>query len=75
MVSERSRVNRSHFTGSMQLNHRWTWSGKATSEWGRMVFELTDPAEKDSIRRQLLDYCKLDTLAMVEIYFKIKELI
>ncbi len=47
--------------------------GKATSEWGRMVFELTDGTEKETIRQQLLDYCKLDTLAMVEIYNKLLE--
>jgi len=49
--------------------------GKATSEWGRMAFELTDETEKETIRQQLLEYCKLDTLAMVEIYRKIKDLI
>ncbi len=49
--------------------------GKATSEWGRMVFELNDASEKETIRNQLLEYCRLDTLAMVEIYFKLKELI
>jgi hypothetical protein len=48
--------------------------GKATSEWGRMVFELNDETEKEMIRQQLLEYCKLDTLAMVEIYRKIKDL-
>jgi len=47
--------------------------GHATSEWGRMVFEVTDEAEKQVIRDQLLEYCKLDTLAMVEIYKKVLE--
>lgn len=49
--------------------------GKATTEWSRMVFELNDDSEKETIRTQLLEYCKLDTLAMVEIYNKLKELI
>ncbi len=49
--------------------------GKATSEWGSMVFEITDETEKETIRKQLLEYCKLDTLAMVEIYRKIKDMI
>jgi hypothetical protein len=48
--------------------------GKATTEWGRMVFEVSDESEKETLRTQLLEYCKLDTLAMVEIYQKLKAL-
>ncbi len=40
---------------------------KSTTEWSRMVFEMTDEEEKEKLRKQLLEYCKLDTLAMVEI--------
>jgi hypothetical protein len=42
--------------------------GTATSEWVRMVFELEEGEEKEQIRKDLLAYCKLDTLAMVEIF-------
>jgi len=42
--------------------------GKATSKWVRMVFDDIDENEKQIIQQQLLEYCKLDTLAMVEIY-------
>lgn len=34
----------------------------------------TDPAERDKIRKALLEYCKLDTLAMVKIVEKLTEL-
>jgi len=47
--------------------------GTATSAWGRMVFETPDEIEKQTIQEHLLEYCKLDTLAMVEIYKKINE--
>lgn len=47
--------------------------GTATSAWGRMVFESTNELEKQTIEENLLEYCKLDTLAMVEIYKKIYE--
>ena len=42
--------------------------GKATTEWARMIFEVTEVTEKENLKKQLLNYCKLDTLAMVEIY-------
>ncbi len=42
--------------------------GKATTEWARMVFDITDLKEKETLRNQLLEYCKLDTLAMVMIW-------
>ncbi len=45
--------------------------GKATTEWARMVFEVTEETEKENLKKQLLDYCKLDTLAMVEIFKKL----
>jgi len=45
--------------------------GTATTQWKRMVFEMEDENEKQIVRQQLIDYCKLDTLAMVEIYRKL----
>jgi len=36
--------------------------------WKKMVFEIKDEAEKEQIKKDLLEYCKLDTLAMVRIY-------
>jgi len=33
-----------------------------------MISEDTHPDEKEQIKKDLLEYCKLDTLAMVRIY-------
>jgi hypothetical protein len=35
---------------------------------------MTDPDAKENLRRALLEYCKLDTLAMVRLYEKLVEL-
>ena len=47
---------------------------QAMEQWFAMV-EEEDPAEKTRIRNDLLAYCKLDTLAMVEIYNTITALV
>lgn len=47
--------------------------GMATTAWKRMVFEINDAIEKEKIKTDLFAYCKLDTLAMVEIFMKITE--
>lgn len=39
----------------------------ASQQYYHMIFEATDPAEKERIRLALLAYCKRDTLAMVEL--------
>ena len=49
---------------SLEIND----GGKATTQWARMVKEDIDDNEKQMIQQQLLEYCKLDTMAMVEIY-------
>jgi hypothetical protein len=41
--------------------------GSAAYEYFRMIFKVTDWVERDAIRLALLDYCKRDTLAMVEL--------
>ncbi|MFI5338574.1 MAG: DUF2779 domain-containing protein [Candidatus Methylomirabilales bacterium] len=41
--------------------------GMASLQYYRMIFEATDKAEKARIRTALLNYCKRDTLAMVEL--------
>jgi CRISPR/Cas system-associated exonuclease Cas4 (RecB family) len=46
----------------------------AMTEWERMLAEHTTDGDKTEIKKNLLKYCKLDTLAMVEIYKKVKEL-
>jgi hypothetical protein len=46
--------------------------GTATTEWARMVFDLEEGEEKELVRKDLLAYCKLDTLAMVEIFNVLK---
>jgi hypothetical protein len=35
------------------------------------LHEVDDPDEKESIRKSLLAYCRLDTLAMVKIWEKL----
>jgi hypothetical protein len=37
------------------------------------LHRLKDPSQRESIRQALLDYCRLDTLAMVRIYQRLKE--
>ena len=41
--------------------------------WMEAVLDGKRPDEKEKILGDLLDYCKLDTLAMVEIYRKLLE--
>lgn len=47
--------------------------GTATSQWRRMVYELEDAGEKEKIYQNLWDYCRMDTLAMVDIYLFLTE--
>jgi hypothetical protein len=47
--------------------------GMASSEWLRMI-QLIDDEAKSEIRKQLLQYCGLDTLAMVKILEKMKDM-
>ena len=46
--------------------------GMASSAWLNM-WALKDLEETEKIRKALLEYCKLDTLAMVRILEKLKE--
>jgi len=43
----------------------------ALDTWGRMVLDENFDENKEIVRKNLLDYCKLDTLAMVELYNKL----
>ncbi|MEQ1500349.1 MAG: DUF2779 domain-containing protein [Parcubacteria group bacterium] len=47
----------------------------ALSEWERSTKEATTPEEREKIRENLLKYCKLDTLAMVEIWNILRKMI
>ena len=40
----------------------------AMTEWSNLVFSDLSDSDKDQIRFDLLEYCKLDSFAMVEIY-------
>jgi len=44
----------------------------AIEAWGKTMFENVSEDEKAKIRKDLLKYCELDTLAMVEILRKLK---
>ena len=46
----------------------------ALDTWGRMVTDSNFNEDIEQTRKNLLDYCKLDTLAMVEIYKVLKQL-
>lgn len=48
---------------------------QASMAWWNINFGLVDPREKDQLTEALLRYCELDTLAMVEIYQKLVDLI
>jgi len=47
----------------------------AMTKWYDMVYGDLSEGEKEKIKYDLLTYCKLDTLAMVEIWRKLKEVI
>jgi hypothetical protein len=47
--------------------------GTASSAWVCLV-QTNDAGEKETIRKQLLQYCHMDTLAMVRILEKMKEM-
>ncbi|WP_335973236.1 DUF2779 domain-containing protein [Gaetbulibacter jejuensis] len=44
----------------------------ALDVWGRMVLDDDFDKNKEEVRKNLLAYCELDTLAMVELYKKLK---
>ena len=46
----------------------------APVNWKKMISKETDPLEKKNLEKQLLEYCKLDTFAMVKIYEFLKNL-
>lgn len=47
----------------------------ALDTWGRMVLDPNFNEDIETTRKNLLDYCELDTLAMVKIYEFLKKLI
>jgi hypothetical protein len=40
----------------------------AMNSWKKMVFETESESEKEQIKKDMLEYCKMDTWAMVRIY-------
>ena len=46
----------------------------ATRKWQEATFGETSAGEREKIYRDLVQYCQLDTMAMVEIYKKLLEL-
>lgn len=48
---------------------------QAVERWEKMIDPETPADEKEQIAKDLLEYCKLDTFAMVEIYRFLKNLI
>lgn len=49
--------------------------GDDTSASYRKLIGLKQSEEKESLKRDMLEYCKLDTLAMVEIFKKLNDII
>ena len=61
-----------------ELSYKGMVIGKgdqASMAWWNMTFGQVDQREKEQLTEALLHYCELDTLAMVEIYRKLNELI
>jgi hypothetical protein len=61
-----------------ELSYKGMVIGKgdqASMAWWNMIFGQVDQREKEQLTEALLRYCELDTLAMVEIYRKLVELI
>jgi len=50
-------------------------SGGEAMEVYLSLCEIEDSVLKEELKRELLEYCKLDTLAMVKIYQKLKEIV
>jgi len=48
---------------------------QAIERWEKMIAIETSQEEKDQIAKDLLEYCKLDTFAMVEIYRFLRKLV
>lgn len=48
---------------------------QASERWERMISPDTTPEEKQKIKADLLEYCKMDTWAMVKIYEFLKGLV
>jgi len=48
--------------------------GEAMAEWYRMIFHTISDEEKKVVQDNLLRYCELDSLAMVRIYTKLREI-
>lgn len=48
---------------------------QASERWQKMITPETNLEEKEEIKRDLLEYCKLDTYAMVVIYRFLKNLV
>jgi hypothetical protein len=48
---------------------------QASERWQKMISQDTSLDEKENIKNDLLQYCKLDTMAMVRIYQFIKNLV
>ncbi|HCC83806.1 TPA: hypothetical protein DEP96_03070 [Candidatus Uhrbacteria bacterium] len=47
---------------------------QASERWEKLILASTSASDKEKIKRDLLDYCALDTWAMVEIYRVLKGL-
>ena len=47
---------------------------QAAREYARVVYQDATPTERELVLAQLRDYCRLDTLAMVEILGKLNTL-
>jgi hypothetical protein len=61
-----------------ELSYKGMVIGKgdqASMAWWNMTFGHVDQREKEQLTEALFRYCELDTLAMVEIYRKLNELI
>ena len=49
-------------------------SGTMAVDSAERLYKMTDLGQIESLRKSMLEYCKMDTLAMVEIYKKLKQI-
>jgi len=65
---DKKRIEEGH---SFEINFRIRNHDQAVERWEKMINLNTPKEEKEQIAKDLLEYCKLDTMAMVENYKKL----
>ena len=82
MIVDSTMISKSKYlTGLQCLKLLWYESmaiadgGAASLEYLRVTFGGIDEAQREAVRRNLEQYCELDTMAMVEIVGRLRGLV